>query len=128
MIAASLRTDDACDHGFMRGRWHALRPDLGRFMGVVVDADGATVGHLRGVWGVRHNGDHVMFAKYIGIDGAFRGIFAGTYGAGEFHGRWIISTGDHGLAQGRYRESAPGTDVGGGFIGRWAETSCDAGL
>lgn len=128
MIAAGLDTSDPCDHGFMRGRWHALRPNLGRFMGVIADADGAAIGHLRGVWGVRHNGDHVMFAKYIALDGHFRGIFAGTYDAGAFHGRWIISTGDHGLAQGRYRESAPGTEVGGGFIGRWAETSCAAGL
>ena len=130
MVATSLRVenDDACDHGFMRGRWHQVRPHLGRFLGVVADADGAPVGHLRGVWGARRNGDHVMFAKYISRDGHFRGIFNGTYDDGGFRGRWIISTGDHGVAQGRYRESAPGPAVGGAFIGRWAETSCAAGL
>ena len=69
-----------------------------------------------------------MFAKYISRDGHFRGIFAGTWGDGSFRGRWIISTGDHGVAGGRYRESAPGDEVGGAFIGRWAETSCAAGL
>lgn len=128
MVATSLRADDACDHGFMRGRWHQVRANLGRFLGVVADADGATIGHLRGVWGARQTGDQVMFAKYISLDGHFRGIFAGSYDAGEFSGRWIISTGDHGRAQGRYRESVPGPDTGGAFIGRWAETSCAAGL
>jgi hypothetical protein len=128
MVAASVEADDACDHGFMRGRWHAVRANLGRFLGVVSDADGAPIGHLRGVWGARRNGEQVMFAKYIDRDGGFRGIFAGTYEAGNFEGRWIIGTGDHGRAQGRYRESVPGPAIGGGFVGRWAETSCAASL
>ena len=128
MVASALRVDDACDHGFMRGRWHQVRPNLGRFMGVVSDADGEPVGHLRGIWGARQNGAHVMFAKYIALDGSFRGIVNGTYGDDGFRGRWIISTGDHGVVQGRYRESLPGPEVGGAFIGRWAETSCAAGL
>jgi hypothetical protein len=128
MVATSLRADDPCDHGFMRGRWHQLRPDLGRFLGVVADEDGAPIGHLRGLWGVRQSGEHALFAKYIDVAGHFRGIFAGTWADGGFRGRWIISTGDHGLAQGRYRESLPGPETGGAFIGRWAETSCAAGL
>jgi hypothetical protein len=128
MVATGVRADDACDHGFMRGRWHALRPNLGRFLGVVADEDGEPLGHLRGLWGVRRSGEHAMFAKYIALDGAFRGIFAGTWGEGAFRGRWIISTGDHGLAQGRYREGIPGPETGGAFVGRWAETSCAAGL
>ncbi len=128
MIATAIEADDACDHGFMRGRWHAVRANLGRFLGVVSDADGEPIGHLRGVWGARRDGNRVMFAKYISRDGGFRGIFAGTYGDGTFSGRWIIGTGDHGRAQGRYRESVPGPETGGGFIGRWAETSCAAGL
>lgn len=128
MIATGLRADDACDHGFMRGRWQAVRPGLGRFLGVVADEDGSPIGHLRGIWGVRQSGQHVMFAKYIASDGSFRGLFAGTWADGAFRGRWIVSTGDHGIAQGRYRESVPGPEVGGAFIGRWAETSCAAGL
>lgn len=128
MVATELSVDDACDHGFMRGRWHAVRANLGRFLGVVSDADGAPIGHLRGVWGARRDGQHMLFAKYISREGQFRGIFAGTYDAGSFSGRWIISTGDHGRAEGRYREGLPGPEVGGGFLGRWAETSCAAGL
>ena len=130
MIATSLRVerDDACDHGFMRGRWHQVRPGLGRFLGVVSDADGEPAGHLRGIWGARQGGERVMFAKYISRDGHFRGIFRGTWERGSFRGRWIISTGDHGVAAGRFREGAPGDQVGGAFIGRWAETSCEAGI
>lgn len=128
VVVTALRQDDACDHGFMRGRWHQLRAGVGRFMGVVSDADGAPIGHLRGIWGARRNGERVFFAKYISPDGGFRGIFAGHYREGQFAGRWLVSTGDHGRAQGRYRESAPGAEVGGHFVGRWAETSCAADL
>ena len=128
MIATGLHADDACDHGFMRGRWLALRPELGRFVGVVADEDGDPIGHLRGIWGVRQSGERALFTKYIDDAGHFRGIFAGTWADGAFRGRWLVATGDHGVAQGRYRENAPGADVGGGFVGRWAETSCAAGL
>ncbi|HVV85283.1 MAG TPA: hypothetical protein VHE35_19610 [Kofleriaceae bacterium] len=128
MIATELHADQ-CDHGFMRGRWNQVRPDMGRMLGVVSDADGSPIGHLRGIWGVRQNGDHVLFAKFIGVDGHFRGIFNGTWGDGQFRGRWVISTGDHGLAQGHYAAGAPGTAVvGGAFVGRWAEAVCAAGL
>lgn len=128
IVVTAMRRADACDHGFMRGRWHALRRGLGRFVGVVNDSDGEPIGHLRGIWGARRNGERVLFAKYISRDGEFRGIFAGHYGDGEFQGRWLISTGDHGRAQGHYRESLPGPEVGGMFVGRWAETSCAADL
>ncbi len=129
IVVTALRRDrDDCDHGFMRGRWHALRAGLGAFMGVVSDADGATIGHLRGIYGTRRNGEQVFFSKYIDRDGRFRGIFAGHYRDGAFAGRWIISTGDHGRAGGHYRESLPGPEVGGAFVGRWAETSCAADL
>lgn len=128
VVIALRRPTDPCDHGFMRGRWHALRDGLGRFMGVVTDADGAPIGHLRGIWGVRRSGERVFFAKYIDRDGRFRGIFAGHHRDGQFAGRWLISTGDHGRAGGHYRESVPGPEIGGAFVGRWAETSCAADL
>lgn len=129
MVVVALRRDrDACDHGFMRGRWHALRDGLGRFRGVVSDADGAPIGHVRGIWGVRRNGERVFFGKYIDNDGRFRGLLAGHHRNGNFAGRWIISTGDHGKLGGHYRESIPGPEAGGAFIGRWAETSCAADL
>jgi hypothetical protein len=128
MVATALRGNDPCDRGFIRGRWHALRPGLGRFLGVASDSDGNPIGHLRGIWGTRRNGEKSFYGKYIDADGRFRGLLVGHYTEGEFHGRWVISTGDHGRIQGMFREGAPGTAVGGAFVGRWAETSCAADL
>ena len=122
LVAIALRERDACDHGFMRGRWIALRPHMGVFRGVVANADGEPAGHIRGIWGERRNGDHVMFGKFIDRDGHFRGILAGTYEAGHWHARWLVRSGDHGVAGGLYFD-APNAR-GGIFVGRWAETSC----
>lgn len=128
MVAISLRrlasSTDPCNRGFMRGRWHQIRPGLGAYLGMVVDADGNPIGHVRGIYGVRRNGEHVMFGKFIGLDGRFDGILAGHYGDGEFRGRWISRAGDAGKYQGAYRESLPGDAVGGGWVARWAETTC----
>jgi hypothetical protein len=129
MAVVALRRDrDDCDHGFMRGRWHAVREGMGRFLGVVSDADGAPIGHLRGIYGTRRDGAQVFFAKYIDRDGHFRGIFAGHYREGVFAGRWLTRDGEHGRAGGHYREGIPGPETGGAFLGRWAETSCAADL
>ncbi len=122
VVAIALRDDDACDHGFMRGRWVALRPHMGVYRGVVADADGHVAGHIRGIWGQRQNGEHVMFGKFIDADGHFRGILAGTYEDGHFRTRWIVRSGDHGVAGGLYFD-APNVR-GGVFVGRWAEASC----
>jgi hypothetical protein len=129
LVVTALRGDrDACDHGFMRGRWHALRDNLGGFRGIVTDADGAPIGHMRGIYGTRRNGEQVFFGKYINNEGQFRGIFAGHYRDGNFVGRWITRAGEHGRLGGHYRESLPGPEVGGVYVGRWAETSCAADL
>jgi hypothetical protein len=121
-VALALPELDACDHGFMRGRWIALRAGLGVYRGVVADENGQVTGHIRGIWGQRQNGDKVMFGKFIATDGSFRGLLAGQYEAGHFRARWIVSTGDHGVAGGLYFD-APNVR-GGMFVGRWAETSC----
>ena len=76
----------------------------------------------------RQNGERVFFTKYIDRDGRFRGLFVGHHADGEFAGRWVIGTGDHGRAGGHYREGLPGPATGGAFVGRWAETSCAADL
>jgi hypothetical protein len=129
MVVVALRRDrDDCDHGFMRGRWHQVRDNMGRFLGVVSDADGDPIGHLRGIYGTRRNGEQVFFGKYIARDGTFRGIFAGHWRNGQFAGRWLTRAGEHGRAGGHYRESIPGPETGGAFVGRWAETSCAADL
>jgi hypothetical protein len=122
VVAIALRELDACDHGFMRGRWVALQPGMGVYRGVIADANGQVTGHIRGIWGQRQNGDKVMFGKFIATDGSFRGLLAGQYDAGHFRARWIVSTGDHGVAGGIYFD-APNVR-GGMFMGRWAETSC----
>jgi hypothetical protein len=119
------RQADPCDRGFMRGRWHVISPNLGRFLGVVTDEDGARIGHVRGVFGQRRNGEPVLFGKFIDREGHFRGILAGTYGNGEYRARWIDRGGDHGVARGAYFPGA--TERSGGFLGRWAETSCASG-
>lgn len=118
------RQADPCDRGFLRGRWHALSPHLGRFLGVVTDENGERTGHVRGVYGQRRNGDPVLFGKFIDRDGHFRGILAGTFDNGQYRARWIDRGGDHGTAHGVYFEGA--TPAGGHFLGRWAETSCTA--
>ena len=122
VIAVALRDGDDCDHGFMRGRWVSLRENMGVFRGIVANAAGEPVGHLRGIWGQRKNGEQVFFSKYINNDGTTRGIFAGHYRDGDFRGRWLTSAGDHGIAGGHYFD-APNRP-GGVFLGRWAERSC----
>ncbi len=128
IVAIALRDDDACDHGFARGRWRALRPDLGGLIGQVVDADGAPIGHVRGIWGERRNGDQVYFGKYIDVAGHLRGLFVGHYQNGQLVGHWMTRAGEVGRLDGRYEESLPGQPAGGHFIMRWSETSCAAGL
>jgi hypothetical protein len=124
MIAIAMR-DGACDHGVLRGRWHAFRDGLGGFLGVVADADGNPIGHVRGIYGTRKNGEQVFFGKYIANDGKFVGILAGHWDDGHFVGRWLDRSGEHGRVQGLYREKVGGVDAG-HFIGRWAESSCAA--
>jgi hypothetical protein len=125
IVAVALRRDrDPCDHGFGRGRWHALRDHLGRLIGRIFDASGEPIGHIRGIWGQRESGEQVFHGKYIDSEGRFRGIFGGHYRDGEMVGRWLTRGGEHGRLHGMYRESVPGPRVGGGFVLRWAETSC----
>ncbi len=124
-VALRHREDTDCRSGFMRGRWHQVVRHGGRLLGRVRNAQGEPLGHMRGVYGQRDNGNKVFFGKYIGSDGAFRGIFAGRYRDGHFRGRWMNRSGDVGALGGRYRETIPGPEVGGHFLGRWAETSCN---
>jgi hypothetical protein len=130
LVAVAMREPaDACENGFLRGRWHRVRDGRGRLYGHVTDADGELLGHMRGLYGVRRDGEQVFFGKFIDRTGRFRGLFAGTYGDGDFQGRWIKrGDPDLGVLGGEYRESRLVRGVGGHFLGRWAETSCDASL
>lgn len=125
---ATPRPVDLCNHGRLRGRWHKVAEHRGVFLGGVSDALGNPIGHMRGIYGQRLNGDKVFFGKYIDRDGRFKGIFRGTYDAGHFEGRWLNRGGEFGALGGEYRETVPGPRIGGHFLGRWTELSCDVPL
>ncbi len=122
MIAVGIHRDDTCHHGFMRGRWHAINPNLGAYLGRVTDHAGATIGHVRGIYGHKADGSPVMFGKFIDTAGKFVGLIVGQYDNGDYQAHWIDRAGDHGRLHGHYFE-ATGEERG-GFIGRWAESSC----
>jgi hypothetical protein len=126
VVAIAIHRGD-CEHGFGRGRWRALRDDLGGFLGMISNGDGDPIGHIRGIWGARRNGEQVFFGKVIDLDGHFLGIFAGHYAAGEMRGHWLDRSGEVGRLQGRYDASAPGHD-GGHFLLRWADAACAADI
>ena len=120
--AIGHRRTDTCQHGFLRGRWHAMSPNAGVYAGLVLDTDGEPTGHIRGIYGQRRTGESVFFGKFIARDGGFRGILLGTYEDGHFDARWLDRGGDRGMLRGMYR---PGETLRAGrFLGRWAETTC----
>ena len=132
IVAAARRrlvdNADPCDNGFMRGRWRQVARDYGVLRGRLADSDGNLSGHMRGVYGVRRDGSRVFFGKAIGLDGRFRGIFAGTYRSGNFVGRWLTRSGEYGHLGGHYRESDHTRARGGFYLGRWVENSCNSRL
>jgi hypothetical protein len=131
-VGFHLSEVDSCPEGFLAGQWHDS-PDStvtgGVFRGRWVGAHGITEGHLRGRYGVNDAGEHVFFGKYIGRNGHFRGLLAGTWqpgdveGMGSFEGRWINRQESvEGVLAGRYA-TVP-ERPGGFFQGRWAAI-CD---
>jgi len=104
-------SSDSCGTGQLEGRW-LLNPSHknGHFMGKWMSDDGLILGHMRGHFGARPEGEKVFFGKYIGLEGLFRGLIRGTWGfdpndstkgwfdgifadragrtLGELHGRW----------------------------------------
>jgi hypothetical protein len=61
IIAVGIREHDGCEHGFLRGRWVALREHAGVYRGMIANADGELTGHIRGIWGEKQDGTKVMF-------------------------------------------------------------------
>ena len=125
MVAVGRRRNDSCAHGVMRGRWHALAPNAGVYLGVVANAAGLPIGHVRGIYGERRNGDSVLFGKFIDRTGRFTGIINGNYDAQSdtFEARWLDRQGDHGVLHGVFFEGP--SLRGGAYVARWAETSCE---
>jgi len=128
VAVAISRSRDECDSGTLGGRWHRVARDRGRLLGQVRNADGELIGHMRGVYGQRDNGNRVVFGKYINLDGQFRGVFAGRYFAGDFRALWMTRSGEVGALGGKYRETIAGPEVGGHFLGRWAEHRCNVSV
>jgi hypothetical protein len=124
-IAAALEvTPTDCARGFLGGGWQQLGPNVGRMKGYVATAGGEGIGHVRGIYGIREDGEQVFFGKYIGLDGTFRGIFGGTWGEGEFRGLWKTLAGDQGGLHGLYIDLGVGPTPHGAFLGTWAEMAC----
>ncbi len=122
---AMRRPVDVCDYGFLTGRWHKVGERFGVLRGRVTNEHGRTVGFMKGIYGVKRDGDRVFFAKVIEKEGRSRGIIAGHYGNNRFRGVWRTRDGEYGRAGGAYRETVPGPRIGGIYRGLWAETSCD---
>lgn len=125
VAVAQRRPVDVCDYGYLHGRWHKVAANYGIMLGAVSNDDGDVIGHVRGLFGARRNGNRVFFGKFIDRAGRFRGIFRGEFDNGKFKGRWLTRNGDHGALGGAFRDHVPGPRAAGHFLGRWAETSCN---
>lgn len=122
-IAQHQHDTDGCAGGFMRGRWRALAPNAGVYLGIVTNRLGEPVGHVRGIYGVRKDGSKVMYGKFIDKQGKFLGILAGEYANGDFLARWkALGDDDHGRIRGMYIENS--AVDGGAFAARWAQKDC----
>ncbi len=80
-----------CGNGFLDGRWIQTAPHRGVFKGRWINRDGSLAGHLKGHWGIRHNGEKVFFGKYVSFNGAFRGLLKGRWGYSDNQARgWFV--------------------------------------
>jgi hypothetical protein len=110
-----------CADGFLFGRYRRLAPGVGKFHLRVTNDRGEPIGKARGIYGHSRKLDqNLFFGKYLSLDGDHRGLLAGTYGEGVFHGDWRYDTGAKGFLHGRYFEG-PDRKPGGLAVGRWSE-------
>lgn len=101
-LTASLE----CQQGFFQGRWMRQGDgSRGKFDGRWISSDGYLMGHIKGHFGIRDDGEHVLFGKWITLGGAFRGLLRGGWGtdsiddvlrapSGWFNGRWDDASGN----------------------------------
>jgi hypothetical protein len=120
-----FQEDPGCAKGFVHGRWVKNHAKFGALRGVVSDADGERVGHLRGMWGHAPKRDaDVWFAKYVDKDGDAKGLALGSYAKGTFQGMWGVkdeTDTDGGRVEGFYSDGYDKADGRGVWFGRWAE-------
>lgn len=122
-VAQHRHDSDGCAGGFMRGRFRAISPGFGAYLGVVTNRLGEPIGHVRGLYGHKSDGTPVLFGKFIDRQGKFMGILAGTYDGGDFRARWkVLGDDDHGVIRGHYFEASGAT--AGHFVARWAQKAC----
>lgn len=79
-----------CEEGYLEGRWiktgdpsergRENRDFDGIFFGRYISKDGLFLGHVKGHWGTRTDGEQVFFGKWINHLGLFRGLLKGTWG------------------------------------------------
>jgi hypothetical protein len=112
-----------CNRGLAFGRWVKTRAELGTFRGRVIGSDGASIGHVRGIWGhARKLDKDVFFGKSVALDGTHMGLFGGTYGGGEAKGIWgTRDPRDSGALQIFYSDGYDKDDGRGVWLGRWSE-------
>jgi len=111
--------------GFLAGRWVKTEAHAGSFHGRWINSTGTNAGALRGIWGVRRNGEQVFFGKFIGLNGEFGGLLAGNWRydrsehAGVFAGKWYDRNRQaSGTLSGHFELGETG--MGRGFFqGRW---------
>jgi hypothetical protein len=145
---SSFKTEPlACQNGFFQGRWHRQgKGDSGKFHGRWLSADGYLLGHVKGHFGIRDDGEQVLFGKWIGLGGSCRGLLRGEWGfdpqnndrsaaLGWFAGEWDNAAGTRtGDFEGNWIAAPPrtianefGNDRGGRghghglWRGQWAE-------
>jgi len=89
-------------------------------------AQGELHGHLDGIWGINRAGRRVLFGKYIGNDGRFRGLIRGVWGEGRFTAVFVDAEGNYrGGLGGHYGTVGSPLPGDGLFGGRWVE-ACEA--
>ncbi|MCA9520717.1 MAG: hypothetical protein KC609_07085 [Myxococcales bacterium] len=129
-ISAFEHRPFGCPKGFLEGGWKRLNEKGGVFGGPVEARSGRLIGHMRGIWGVRPDGERVAFAKIVALNGRFRGLVKGTWMpdedgiGGTFKAR--VFNRDKlvvGVLHGNYRPSTA-IDDGGFYKGVWSKI-CD---
>ncbi len=100
--------DGACRKATADGHWMRTGKRGGVFRGAVEDAAGAKIGVLKGIWGVRKDGERRFYGLYL-ADGEpaarVRGTWTGLDNAdgGFFRGHTVTKVGHRGVLMGHFR-------------------------